>query len=336
MSDYCKDLIRFGSDFSMCLEPLTYGSFPRAKTVEEFLAYWIVPSHGCPESVSNFINSSPTPIPGNCTIQYNKHAADYARKQVDYFLKQYTDKYEFTDSVTNPKRSPLQEVIVEMCRNPTTPGICDSFLTPFCKKYNREQISSSNILTSLCGCYTTPDPEFQKYAKGTPGCLTGVIDVCHGCTSNDPNCVSIPACDPLCKLPGTVKQVSSEGRLLTCPQNVCVIDNVIINDRNSQIPGGINFNTICSGCSDGAPGTCLCVINSPQTTLAKIGVASYIQMCGEESTCLVDGSLVPCSNFSPENLPKPPAQINWVWGLLFLGLIIFGLVLLVGILIKFS
>jgi hypothetical protein len=324
----CEALNSPGSALFLCLN-----SVPGPPvSVDPFFTYWADPAHGCPEAASSFVNS--TPDINGCTVEYNHAALEYIQDYMKWMLNGYTQQHDFTDDVRSSRYSPLQNIVVNMCTDPATPGVCDTFLTPYCSRYNRAQVSSSNILTSLCGCYVPPDPVFQQYAKGTPGCTVGDVDNCEGCSGDSPDCVPIPACDPLCKLPMTVKKVSEEGRMLTCPQNVCVIDGITINQRDTTITGGINFNTICSGCASGSA-PCLCIINSPQTTLAEVGVGSYSQMCGANSTCLADGQIVPCTDFDPNLIPVPYQPSRWLWGLIFLALLIFAIILFIGLLLYF-
>lgn len=331
----CSPIIAGGTPLQLCLSQnrLYNPDLP----IEAFFTYWADPQNGCPEAAGIFANSLPSSLPNTCTIGYNSDAMTILQNHMSNEINVYLKKHKFTDDVLDLGYSPVQNIIRDICLDPTTPGICDKFLGSYCSQYSRDQVASSQILTSFCGCYIPVDPLFQQYAKGTPACLTGDVVNCTGCTGdgNPDNCVSVPACDPLCKLPMTVKKVSDQGRQLTCPQNVCVIDNITINQHNSEITGGINFNTICAGCLQGS-GLCLCVINSPQSSLSEIGVANYIQMCGSGSTCLVNGEVVPCTNFDQNLLPLPPATPVWLWGLLFFGLLILGLVILIGIVVKLT
>ena len=107
-------------------------------------------------------------------------------------------------------------------------------------------------MRNFCGCYVPPDPVYLQYTLGSPQCALGTPGCIIGCTAGVSGCTGQPACDPLCHRALTSQKAnSSSGDFIKCPQNICVIDNVVINASNNVIPGGINFNNVCSGCGGG-------------------------------------------------------------------------------------
>jgi Family of unknown function (DUF5857) len=123
------------------------------------------------------------------------------------------------------------------------------------------------------------------------------------------------ACDPLCKLPGVLQRYAN-NQPAVCTQNICILDNISIDIINSQIPGGITFNTLCGNCG-GKQGGCLCVfsgINIFQSG-SSVGNINFQQNCG--GNCQMpdpnqNGNFIPidCSTGLPIGggpTPTPPS-----------------------------
>jgi hypothetical protein len=267
--------------------------------------YWC--NNNCFEAYSRSINTA-----DNGNLEYNPTQQNIVQDQIIQLFNNYQETNVITDDITDPKYNPFQNNLIELCTLESLPGICTKALTRYCDQFTREQVINSDILTSFCGCYTTPDSSFVN--------ITGNA-----------------ACDPLCHRALTSQRADNQtGELLTCPQNVCVIDNVTINAINSNITGGININNICSGCS--GDNGCLCVVSGVNlaSTLGSIGVTSNIgEFCGENSVCIVtddEGNTIssgPCPKINSADIPGP--VFNYGPNIAFLILVVVLIVLVIAV-----
>lgn len=256
----------------------TIGCTPTSATIDTVMPVWN--QQDCLQAFNIYININDT-IPQNSYIKYNPAFQSALQTKLSHLFSLYLDKYSFTDNVTSTSFNLFQDRLLETCTELNLPGVCGQSLTGFCGQTGRAAIQESSILTSFCGCYTTPDPNF--------------LNITHN-----------PACDPLCRrIDVSKKAIDATGQLIECDQNICSIDDININVINSNIIGGVNFNTVCSGCSTGTTGAtgpgCLCIIKSTDinNTLNQIGVGqNFNQVCGGQSVCLVQGptgtTQVPC------------------------------------------
>lgn len=301
--------------------------------------YWA--THNCPNAYSQFINTDT-----RGAFVYNPAAQNSAQNYVVSLFQNYLRTNEITDNITSPQYSPFQNNLLSLCTDPALPGICGRFLQSYCDQFTRDQIINSPVLTSFCGCYTNPDPEFIQFATGTTGCETGDPSCVVGCDPADPNCNPLPACDPICRLASTSKRAVDEtGVILDCPQHICAIDNIQLNVANSVVPGGVTFNNICLGC-DGGPNNpgCLCIIGSPNIsgTLADIGIGVNVnQICGANSTCIVQdsqGNTIdsgPCS-FDAEALASTTVSTFPSWSILAIILLTIFIIFIIIIAVRSS
>jgi hypothetical protein len=220
-----------------------------------YLKQWEI--ENCQFEIYHHINDSGT------SIKYNPSKMTETQNDMSRLFTEYLKTYDFTDNVTSARFNPFQFVIAETCSSQETPGVCDKALTQYCKQYTRDDVANSLILTNLCGCYVPADPIITK---DTP-----------------------PQCDVLCNRSSTARKINqSTGQPITCDKNICAITDIIINDVNSNIQGGINFNSICSNCTGDS---CRCVISgiNISTLMANIGIAdvNFNQFCDESSICRV-------------------------------------------------
>jgi len=218
----------------------------------------------------------------------------------------------------------------------TYPGACSNQLDRACKTVTRDQIVNaygktdqfSKNLVAACGCHL----DASQY--------TGEADFGIDVSSYN-------ACDPLCKLSGTIKKVmcqpseASETGLginlasckpVQCQQNLCIIDNVSIDVMNSDI-GDINFNMVCGGCS--SPGSCTCIFNDVNvfSQASETGNINFNMGCG--GNCAVADpnnpgitKQIPCPGASQQ---PPSEQGWWEWAKKNKGLMGAGILLLVMI-----
>lgn len=301
--------------------------------------YWEI--NNCPVAYAQVINTG-----ANGTLQYNPANQLAVQDDVTHLFDTYLSTNQITDNVTSSSYNSFQNTLLDLCIDPTLPGVCNNFLTGFCANRTRSSVQDSPILIDFCGCYVPPDPEYLKYTLGTPPCLIGATG-CMGCTGGETGCAGQPSCDPLCHRALTSqKAYQPTGDFITCSQNICVIDNVTINATGAQIAGGINFNTVCFGCggAEGGPG-CLCVVSGVNVsgTFASVGLGTnYNQFCGGNSVCLVtdsEGNVVSsggCTGINPLNIPISTATQLPNLGIIFIMILIVLLVFFIGIAATFE
>src|SRR3989338_9195654 len=250
---------------------------------DALFGYWA--THNCPTAYGQILNTNPE----DGTLSYNPDGQTQVQDMVVNLFQTYFETNALTDNVTSSDYNPFQNTLLNLCIDPTLPGVCGEFLGGtdgnggYCGDYSRETTINSPTLTNFCGCYVPPDPNYLQFTLGSPGCQigTGCTD---GCTAGNPGCTGQPACDPLCHRALTSqKAYDPTGTIIRCPQTICVIDDVIINATHADIDGGINFNTVCSGCAGPGADGCLCVVSGTNisSTFSQIGLGSnFNQFCG--------------------------------------------------------
>lgn len=307
--------------------------------------YWR--DYNCPAAYAEAINTSPTG-----SLAYNPIQQLAMQEKVTELFNTYLTTNTITDDVTSTSFSTFQNTLLNLCINPTLPGICGLFLggttgmSGYCGKFSRDQTINSPILIDFCGCYVPPDPKYLQFTLGSPGCQIGT-GCTAGCTAGNTGCTGLPACDPLCHRSMTSqKAYQPTGTFITCPQNICVIDNVTINATESQVAGGINFNTVCSGCGGGSGGNgCLCIVSGVNisATASQIGVGTnFNEFCGGSSVCIVQdsaGNIISengCTGINPTNIGIPTYSYLPNLGILFIVILVVLLILFIAIAARFS
>jgi hypothetical protein len=309
--------------------------------------YW--QENNCPAAYAQFINTSPTG-----TLAYNSDQQQLAQNKVVQLFNTYFTTNTITDDVLSTGYNNFQNTLLDLCIDPTLPGICNRWLQGYCNGltgclingtgcpgYTRDQVNNSPTLINFCGCYTPPDPTYLQYTLGSPGCLIGT-GCTAGCTAGNTGCTGQPSCDPLCHRALTSQQAyQPTGTIITCPQSICVIDDVTINITQSTVPGGINFNTVCSGCGGASGGDgCLCIVSGVNisSTMSNIGIGTnFNQFCGGSSVCIVEdssGNIISegdCTDVNPVNAGIPTYEYLPNLGIVFIIISLVFLVLLVAI-----
>jgi hypothetical protein len=288
--------------------------------------YW--EENDCPQAYSDFINWTD----GN--LAYNPDRQATAQNDVVDLFNTYFETNTLTDDVTSPEYNNFQNSLLSLCIDPTLPGICGEFLDSYCAQFSREQAINSPTLTNFCGCYVPPDPLYLELT--TPANCTGPT----GCTGN-------AACDPLCRPAQTSKRAIDEtGEILTCPLNVCVIDDVVINAQQTNIEGGINFYSVCAGCGGASGGDgCLCIVAGVDVsaTMSNVGVGdNFDQFCGSNSICVVEddnGNVVSqeqCSNFQFGQIPVGAQNVPPDWGIILIIVLFLVIVVIIILIVQFT
>ena len=285
-------------------------------TTEDLINIWATTD--CIGAYRNLLNSLPSAAnPVGTIIGYNPDQQVVLQGCVDQLFEVFLTTNSLTDNVTSPSYSPFQETLLDVCVDPSIPGVCSQFLDGFCPA-DRTTVINSPTLTDFCGCYTTPDPDYLFL------------------TNN-------PACDPLCHRNLTSQQLvepDTTGAIATCPQNICVIDQTVINAQNSTAGEGINFVNVCSGCT--GPNGCLCIISgvSIETTLASIGIGQNLaQFCGGQSVCLVEdssGNIISQGACSTGDIPIPTQPVEPYWPIVVVMAVLLLVVIFLIIASKFT
>jgi hypothetical protein len=309
--------------------------------------YW--ETNNCPAAYGQILNTGTGGI-----LEYNPDGQALVQELVVQLFDTYFQTNQLTDNVTSTSYNTFQNTLLNLCINPTLPGVCGQFLggtagaTGYCGQYTRTDVINSPTLTNFCGCYIPPDPVYLQYTLGSPGCQIGT-GCTAGCTAGNEGCTGQPACDPLCHRALTSqKAYDPTGTIITCPQTICVIDNVVINADSSRVPGGINFNNSCSGCvgatGNGSSG-CLCVVSGVNIsqTMSNIGIGTnFNQFCGPGSVCIVEdsnGNIISeggCTGINPVNAGIPLVNYLPTVGILFIMFLVLALVLFISITARFA
>ena len=302
------------------------GPFSANIKIDDVIDYWS--KNDCMDAIATYVNFDQE----TCRMKYNQTAQNNAANSIkNNLFRMYMEKYNITDNILSPQYNPFQNTLHQLCINTSLPGVCTPFLEEYCKSFgngpveNRAIIENSPSKTNFCGCYAAPDPNYQKYVHGTVECSQG-LPGCKSCVPDNSNpelCPSQPSCDPLCSRALTSRKANTNiGTIINCPQSVCVISDVVINVTNTVVPGGVNFNNVCSGCDQGAG--CLCVIsgvNIPQT-LGSVGLGTnFTQFCGPESVCLINGEPVECTG-DLNNIPISQFSTRPILGIIFILIVI--------------
>lgn len=214
-------------------------------------------SNNCREIYSNILYTLP-----DSTLGYNPANLSRIQSDIDHLMSTYVGPYgyEFTTDTSSSKYNPFQENLLAMCSDPLLPGGCNLFLSNYCPKYTRDEISRNRALASVCGCYAPP-----AYPTST-----------------------VPSqCDSLCHLVGVSQQSQPcTGIIPTCSNTVCVIDNVNINLVNNNTSSNTAFQQICPACNPSNPCTCIIGGIDVKDTLERSGVGvNYTQYCGTNAQC---------------------------------------------------
>lgn len=297
--------------------------------------YWL--ENNCPSAYSQAINTSPSGV-----LEYNPDAQAQVQEKVVQLFNTYFITNTITDDVTSPTYNNFQNTLLSLCVNPTLPGICTQFLNQYCSQFTRDEANNSPVLIDFCGCYVPPDQTYLQYTLGSPECNEGVSGCTSGCTAGNTGCTGQPACDPLCHRAMTSQKANNEtGFIITCPQTICVIDDVTINVTESEVPGGINFNSVCSGCGGPSGGDgCLCIVSGVNisATMSQIGIGvNFNQFCGPDSVCLVEdssGNIISeggCSQINPSNISVPSYPSTPNLGIVLILVFVLVIVLFVAI-----
>jgi hypothetical protein len=188
---------------------------------------------------------------------------------------------EFLTRTDLSRDSPMTSILYDICKK--QPTLCQKVLKARCSNLSQETIGKS-AMRKWCGCYL-PDNEYELYT----------------------NTYRIPKeCTPICNNDDNILLPSDDGMSTkTCTNSVCVIDNVAISMRSSNV-GTINFSQLCGGCrpEDGIRCTCVLTNSTYNITNSLLNNVDLSQSCSGKSKCYstIDGKSieVDCVNGSPK------------------------------------
>lgn len=198
-----------------------------------------------------------------------------------------------------PQRSALS-----LCGGPNSnvPSACDYYISNILTKlgYTYDQMTYNPGLANWLGCYIPPPPN-QIANYGTDG--SGVSPTT--CVQGDIEYPSMP-CYPMCMRYNSVHLYSPPPivSVCECQSNVCIIDNVTVDQTSDSNLGNIQITQLCPSCTYQTPCKCIISSDSLQKTTSDVGLTSttFNQYCGEDSSCYNindDGTLtnVPCQEY---------------------------------------
>lgn len=200
-------------------------------------------------------------------ISYAQIQKEMGNALFNFFSNHPFDENTFSSSV-------LQNELMSACVD--VPGICELSEAPMCKSCSRQRIGESANLIEYCGCYATPDPQFNSSAS--------------------------PQCDYLCTMAASSKlRDVINGNILQCDQTTCIINNVSINSVNSST-GNISFEQVCNQCL--GSNTCKCFLDvSIPNVISNMGLneSNFSVKC-PYATCYVTDS----NGSNPKNTDCAP------------------------------
>lgn len=184
----------------------------------------------------------------------------------------------YTSWSTNPSAvSAWKGILSAIKKNQTQAG--SYALDRVCSTLTRDSIKnlkSDDLRYQACACHL-PSDQYNSFL--------GIIDQGY-----------YHACDPVCSvaaLEGKVVGQYSDGNLVTCKQNNCIIDNTTINILNSN-QGDITFDQVCGHPSGGILGSTTCYYKdiSVFEQASTNGNINFGQSCG---ACYVGNVAVDCT-----------------------------------------
>lgn len=226
-----------------------------------------------------------------------------------------------------------QNGVLNMCNGDLSnaPGACDYYIRNILSKnsnYTYDSMTGNPGIANWLGCYIAPPANEIDVSYSSSSSGDGVTP--QSCADNYG---SFP-CYPMCRRYTSVHLYDPYGiRVCVCNSNVCVIDNVSVNQNDSSV-GNAQITQLCPSCTESNPCTCIISSNSLQDTISDAGLTtSFNQYCGEGGTCYNindDGTLtqVPCQNYLNTGYNRSSYDTSIPVVVFIVGFILFGIVLI--------
>jgi len=235
---------------------------------------------------------------GMCSAYMAGATAESGGSVLNTALKGYLDSGSPINSPEPETASHLSNLL-QFCDAGVGSGSCDAMLQQMCNGFSRSDVQKaySDFIASPTG----GDPKNPNYSKMTSIDLAN-LNLFKACACHLPikdyvdwakvgvDEINV-ACDPLCQL-GGISQYINDASVLkpaVCNQNLCIIDNVSIDQIDSTIEGGVNFNVVCGSCGESAKNegssgaTCRCIfsnINVFEKNSTVLDTLNFNQNCG--------------------------------------------------------
>lgn len=208
-------------------------------------------------------------------------------------------------------------VMADICGQ--VPGSCDSFLSQMCGAnsvglgpISRQQAASDKELRKLCSCFLS---DLQYPFAGKFGVECDIL-------CNDASVNPVPKAEP--KGNTWVKK--------DCQQNVCILDNVVVDILNSEV-GGINLSQVCPS---SGPGVTQCYLDGVTVDVVNSSVKDGINLGQWCSGCSnEDGAGISCGDNGGGGGSGGNTGGNFLKDILLFGGIGLILLLLLGVVIWF-
>ena len=168
------------------------------------------------------------------------------------------------------------KVAQENCQH--YPDECKPILENFCRTVTRKDVFENDDLKVLCGCYM-PEEQYPYRGFISLDCST----TCNGIDNIQP-------------------------KDWNCDQTVCIIDNVTINEVDSE--GNINLSQICGG---GQNSVCLLKDININQVNSKVGDGVHIDQQCRSCYNWIGGNNIDSESVLDENTPSGfiPDPTNW-------------------------
>lgn len=282
------------------------------QTADETIAVWA--ANDCQGAYAAYLNAG-----SDGTLGYNPDNQPLVQSCINQLFTVYQGTYNLTNDVTAPTYNNFQDTLLTVCANSALPGICNSFSTAYCTM-SRTDALASPVDLALCGCFVPPDPAYLPYTGDIP---------------------TAAPCDPACRNIRTSQKLNTtlnDGSLNICRQDICVINDAVINSLNSASTTGLNIGSTCGGCGGGQGGLgCTCIIAGGDiaATLASVGVGTNLSdFCSPGARCIVeqaDGTVISdqlCTAYQAPPVEAGSAKVNYVWVGIFIFVVCLALICL--------
>lgn len=210
--------------------------------------------------VDPLVCQTPDPVAtniGSCNysydIPYSGTGFFVAQELMRSVLEKYTSSYKLGENQA------FNQQLYQTCCS--YPGLCSVGLNQVCSSVNLTELKNET-LGRWCGCHMNSN-YYDYYSEQYN------ID---------------KECTPMCTRYGTIREIDNTSNLAKeCDSSVCIIDNVTLNMINSSA-SGIQFNQLCSGCTDS---NCSCIVSGASVDVTNSTIGGYVipvtQGCGQLS-----------------------------------------------------
>lgn len=176
----------------------------------------------------------------------------------------------------------------------TGPGVLDPVLKYYCRNFTRDDLLQDPTLQEICGCHLLTQGENPDDVPVPENLAKQKMNIPTTRDVGNQYPYSTVSCDPVCNFSAVIQNYAHDQ----CKETECIIDNVNINQINSQ--GDVNIGLACGGCPQGQ---CNCYIsNVTVNEIHSSGGVTIDQKCGACFTFanndISTAQKVDCSSFA--------------------------------------